>query len=612
MMIIHNTPLLRMRNIHVSYDSCQALKGVDFDLYWGEIHGLVGEHRAGKSTLVKLLSGAVRKDRGRIFFKGRDIHYFTPKSAINHKIGIIYQNTNVLPTLNAVENIFAGRDLINWWGALRYSTMVKKAEEIFSRMGIDIPLDVPLEFLPEDQQQMVELAKVLSINPEIIIFDEISSKLTPDEMEYIYELLFEFKRQGKSVIYISHNMDEIFEFADRVTILKNGYRRGTEEVRDLDKVKLIKLTYSFVLSREELESDNRELYLLKKYNENIIKNLPEGVIILNHEDLIYLINYAAIQILNLEDKGTNNQLIDTIFHNSSIAQGNEILAKIQAREEFSWDEIEYGNDKILRVHIFPFKDEDYKFLGMIIVIEDVSKERYFNDYLLRTEKIASVAELAAGVAHEINNPLGIIQNYVALLKRKSADEDSTEKLNKVESELHRIVEIIGSLLSFSKLKTFPMKPINLIPVIDEVVLLLSHKFKEKNIHLTWEKYDSDVPVFGDENRLKQVFINLLNNSIEAVMYDGTIEITLDLHRDAHYVEVSITDDGYGIPEDVLKRIFDPFFSTKVGKKNTGLGLSICQHIIESHQGLLTCSSNDNTTFNVRLPIFESERNSPLH
>ena len=598
----HPIPILQMRNIHVSYDACKALQGVDFDVFQGEIHGLVGEHRAGKSTLVKLLSGAVVKDKGEILFKGKRIDYFTPKSAMQQKIGMMYQSINVIPTLNAVENIFAGQTIINWFGGIRYKAMRQKAEKIFSAMQVDIPLDVPLEFLSQDKQQMVELAKVLSLDPEIIIFDEISSKLTPEEMEYVYRLLPEFKRQQKSVIYISHNMDEIFEVADRVTILKNGYRRGTEEVRDLDKIKLIKLTYSYVLSREELESDNRELYLLKKYNENIIKNLPEGVIILDTENRVYIINYAAIRILEIEDLDLSNQRIETVFTPQSLHEAEDILLRIREREEGAWDALEYRQEKILKLHIFPFKDEDYKFLGTILLIEDVSKERYFQEYFLRTEKIASVAELAAGVAHEINNPLGIIQNYVTLLKRKNHDDDNLEKLNKVENELRRIVEIIGSLLSFSKLKKLPLKRLNLATLLDEVVLLLSHKIKEKHLRLTWNHQEQEIWIFGDENKLKQVFINLIVNSIEAVMYDGEIELALLLSPDEKYVEVTVTDNGYGIPEDIVKQIFDPFFTTKVGKHNSGLGLSICQHIIESHQGIITCESREKTTFHVRLPL----------
>ncbi|GAK61069.1 sensory histidine kinase in two-component regulatory system with AtoC [Candidatus Vecturithrix granuli] len=601
-MMSQTTPILQMKNIHVSYEACKALKGVDFDLYQGEIHGLVGEHRAGKSTLVKLLSGVVRKEKGQILFKGRNVEYFTPKSSMQDKIGIIYQHLNVFPNLSAVENVFIGRDLTFFSGLLRSSKMTKKTEEIFARMGVAIQPHVPIEFLSEDQQQMVELAKVLSSEPEIMIFDEISSKLTPDEMEYIYQLLFEFKQQGKSVIYISHNMDEIFEFADRVTILKNGYRLGTEEIKDLDKIKLIKMTYSFVLSREELEQDNRELYLLKKYNEDIIKNLPEGVIILDPENMVYIMNYAAIQILELDHQAIHRQSISRIFKSEALAQANDILSAIETREEQSWDELEYGSEKIIQLHTFPFKDEDYKFLGTILIIQDISKERYLNEYLLRTEKIASIAELAAGVAHEVNNPLGIIQNYVSFLKEQPIGRENIVRLEKVEHELDRIVGIIESLLSFSKFKQMPMKRINLATVLDEVIILISHKLKEKQIRFLRATDDREIPIFGDENRLKQVFINLLMNSIEAVMYDGMIELTTRIHEESRSVEITVSDDGYGIPEEIMPHIFDPFFSTKVGKKNSGLGLSICHHIIEAHQGIITCASGETTMFHVRLPL----------
>ena len=141
------SPILQMKNIYVSYGSQQALNGVDFDLYQGEIHGLVGEHRAGKSTLVKLLSGAVAKDRGSIIFKGEQIESFTPKSAIEHKIGIMYQDLNVLPTLNAVQNIFAGRDMATWYGSVKYPEMVASAQKIFADMHVDIPLEAPLKHL---------------------------------------------------------------------------------------------------------------------------------------------------------------------------------------------------------------------------------------------------------------------------------------------------------------------------------------------------------------------------------------------------------------------------------------------------------------------------------
>ena len=200
----HEPPLLHLKNIHLSYGDYKALKGVDFDLYAGEIHGLVGEHRAGKSTLVKILSGALSKDQGQILFRGREITHFSPKTAASCKIGMMYQDQcNIIPTMDAVGNIFVGRDLRSWWIGLNERKMEEKARQIFARIGVDITLDVPLKHLSQGDQLMVELAKVLSIDPEILIFDEIATRLNPGEMDKIHRLLFEFKRQGKSIIYIS-------------------------------------------------------------------------------------------------------------------------------------------------------------------------------------------------------------------------------------------------------------------------------------------------------------------------------------------------------------------------------------------------------------------------
>ncbi|HTP58293.1 MAG TPA: ATP-binding protein, partial [Spirochaetia bacterium] len=592
-----------MRDIHVSYDSVQALRGVDFDLATGEIHGLLGEHRAGKSTLVKLLSGAVTKEWGTIRFRGQDVQSFTPKSAMESRIAIVYQNMNVIPSISAVENIFTGQRITTRLGFLDRKSMESAAVRLFQELRVNVNPHARLEDLTEAEQLMVEIAKALSIDPELLIFDEISSKLTPREMETIYRLLFEFKGRGKSVIYISHNMDEIFQLADRVTILKNGMRQGTEEIQDVDKLKLIKMTYSFVLSRRELEQDNRELFLLKKYNENIIRNLPIGVIILDQERRIATVNFAAVKILALKDEVLLDRPVDALLEGCGMEKRPEIQEKIDAKEEHAWEELHCGEKGLIRLKMFPFKDDEYKHLGTILVIEDISRDRYFQDYLLRSEKIASIAELATGVAHEISNPLSVVLNYVDLLKRRHTADADSERLAKIERELNRIGQIIGSLLSFSKVRKIPMEPLSVSRIISDVALLVDHKIKEKSITLRLPVVGDDLMVYGEENSLKQVFVNLLINSAEAVLERGNVEIAVKrLERD-DCVEVSIIDDGCGIAPEIMEKIFDPFFSTKAGKKNTGLGLSICQHIVESHDGVITCSSEESTVMSVRLPLF---------
>jgi two-component system NtrC family sensor kinase len=209
---------------------------------------------------------------------------------------------------------------------------------------------------------------------------------------------------------------------------------------------------------------------------------------------------------------------------------------------------------------------------------------------------------AAGVAHEINNPLGIIQNYVQLIDLQIQDREIRETLAQIQVELKRIVEIVGSLLSFSRVKQNPFKPLPLNDLLDEVLLLMSHKLKDKNIFVDRHYPDTPVVIMGYENKLKQLFMNLVTNSIDAVLTGGKIDITIEESRE--HVEVTVRDNGYGIPEKIQPEVFKPFFGTKMTKTNTGLGLSICQHIVESHKGIITFESHPGewTRFIVRLPL----------
>jgi two-component system sensor histidine kinase AtoS len=601
---VTNRHLLRMRGIHVDYNGVPALKGVDFDLYEGEIHALVGEHRAGKSSLVKLMSGAVQKSQGEIIYRGVEVKSFSPDSAIQAGVGMVYQNLNVIPNLNAIENIFAGRLIQRRLFGLDHHRMVLIGKELFRRMNIEINLELPLYRLSQGQQLMVEFARMLFLNPRLMILDELSNKLTPEEMGTIYDIIFDFRRQGKSIIYITHDMEETLKIADRVTILKDGYRRGTERVADLDRFRLYELTYSFALGKKEIEANRMQFYLLKRYSESFIRHLPIGIVILDADDVVQMANFAGIEIMQLGPEQLNTHSLEALLAVMHFPISREILDRVAAREEFVWEEVHIDDDKQVRVDVFPLRDEESSFVGTALLVHDVSIDRYMKDYIIRAEKMATVAEVAAGVAHEINNPLFIIRNYVELLKTNKLDPDGREKLRKIEKELLRIVEITGSLLSFSKVKELPGSRTNLVEVLEEAILLLQHNLSKKNIRLDKEVFVQRVEIVGEENRLKQLFLNLLLNSIDAVLDGGIVRVSLVVYAEDRFVEVTVADNGYGIPADIQSKIFNPFFSTKMNKKNAGLGLSICQRIAEAHDGIITFASTPGnfTEFKVKLPL----------
>ncbi len=603
--------ILSMHNIHASYGARRALRGVDFILRAGEIHALVGEHGAGKSTLVNLLCGTVRKETGEVWFRGERLDSLTSKEAAARGIAIIPQTLSVIANFNAAENIFAGRTRRNALGIVRKAEMLREVQSLADRLGLPLSVTTPLARLSRAEQQSVELMRIVSIDPQVAIFDEVSSRFTPEEMEAIYRILFEFKAAGKGIIYISHDMDEIFRFADRVTILRGGVRTATEQIKDLDQGKLIQLANSFVLSRQELERDNLQLFYLKKYNDSIIQSMPVGIVILDPDGRVYLINAVALEILGVEAEGIQRAAIASIIAHGSPSTAAELEEAMVGREKRSWDELAYGAGKFLRVSLFPFRDDNREFIGTIILIQDVTKDRSFKEYWLRTERIASTAQLAAGVAHEINNPLGIVANYVELLKARGLDEYASEKLAKMEREIKRIKGIVGSLLSFSQVRARASQRIDVVKIADEVLELLNHQLSRQGIAVRRSYRASEQLVLGDENWIKQLLFNLLINGMEAIDGEGTIEIEIWNDAEGGIGYLCVRDDGCGIPQDIIGRIFDPFFTTKLTTKNAGLGLTVCHDIVENHGGVITCESVRGwTSFTIRLPLCAPDPVSP--
>ncbi len=596
--------LLQMRNIHVTYNDIQALRGIDFDLYRGEVHALVGEHRAGKSSLAKVLSGAVRKKDGEIIFDGKGIANFTTRTSTLHGIGMVYQDLNIIPNLDAVKNIFAGQMIASRLGFIDYAKMMRSTLALFEKLNLCFDPGIPMYKLSLSQQYMVELARIWMMDPRLIIFDEVSNKLTPDEMAPIYRIIREKKQSGGSVIYITHNMDEVLHLADRVTILKDGYRRGTEVVKDLDKYRLFELTYSFAVNKKRLSEDAKRFLVIRRYIESVIQHLPIGVIILDLKARVQLVNFAALRILNLGHDSIIKMPLSKILDGINREILGEIKRKLDAGEEASWDNVSLAQKALVKISIVRFRDADSGFFGNTILIQDVSVEHYLKSYLARSEKMASVAEVAVGVAHEINNPLYIIKNTFELIEGEPVGPAVREKLTDIEKEVDRIVKIVNSLLSFSRIGELPKKRIRIAVLLEEVLLLLNHSLSQKNIRLEKKTDDYDAEIVGDENRLTQLFINLINNGIEAMLDEGNLEVMIHSEKKEGCVKVIISDNGYGIPGNIHDRVFQPFFSTKINKRNAGLGLSICQQIVKEHEGEISFKSipGEKTSFCVTFPL----------
>jgi len=229
-----------------------ALKSVNFDLMPGEVHALVGENGAGKSTLIKILSGAILKTSGEILIGGNWVEINNPKGAQSLGIAVIYQELMLAPALSAGENILLGRFPRRWKFFIDRKSMFRTARQLTSLLGLNVDLAVPLQLLTIAQQQMIEVAKALSLNARIIVMDEPSAVLTPHELNRLIQVIAELKQQGVSFIYISHRLEEIFRIADRVTVLRDGEVQGTRLISEVNRNQII----TMMVGREIQASKN--------------------------------------------------------------------------------------------------------------------------------------------------------------------------------------------------------------------------------------------------------------------------------------------------------------------------------------------------------------------
>lgn len=235
-------PALQMLGITKHYPGVKALDGVDITVMPFQVHALVGENGAGKSTLMKILAGAELMDSGQILLDGREVHLDTPQKAMAAGISIIYQEFNLVPYLSAAENIFLGREPRGRLpGFVDFHTLYANAEEIVKSLGVRLDVRTPVQELSVAQQQMVEIAKAISQNSRIIAMDEPSATLTDHELVHLFELIRRLKSQGVSVIYISHRLEEIFQIADQVTVLRDGHLVGSHPASQLDRESIIQM-----------------------------------------------------------------------------------------------------------------------------------------------------------------------------------------------------------------------------------------------------------------------------------------------------------------------------------------------------------------------------------
>ena len=233
--------ILKLEDVVKTFPGVKALDGVKLEVRKGEVHALCGENGAGKSTLMKIIAGAYSITSGKIYFEGKEVNFSSTKEAQDMGISMIYQEFNLIPYLTVAENLFLDRQPRNKFGFIDWKKLNEDSKKLLKRVGLNINPELKVRDISIAEAQMVEIAKCLSLNSKIIIMDEPTAALSDEEIECLFDIIKSLKKDGISIIYISHRMSEIFEIADRLTVFRDGKFIKTMKTAETNPSELVKL-----------------------------------------------------------------------------------------------------------------------------------------------------------------------------------------------------------------------------------------------------------------------------------------------------------------------------------------------------------------------------------
>jgi PAS domain S-box-containing protein len=363
-----------------------------------------------------------------------------------------------------------------------------------------------------------------------------------------------------------------------------------------------------------LEEKIGEFERLKEFNENIVESINVGILALDLDDHIESWNAQMEAMYALSRAEAIGQELSAVFPAEFIEalegfrneQGVHHLYKFPLTTRA-------GEQRAANIAIAPLLSRNFVSVGRIILVDDITERVSLETQLAQADKLSSIGLLAAGVAHEINTPLAVISSYAQMLaKQLKGDARLGSVLEKITQQSFRAAEIANGLLNFSRTSTTEFRDTNLNQVIRDTLSLLDHQFKTAQIVVNLELAEELPPIHGNSGKLQQVFLNLLLNAKEAMPGGGRLRVTTLFNRQDKYVAALVNDSGSGISPEHLKRIYDPFFTTKNvprggDRRGTGLGLSVSYGIIQEHAGKIHVESaiGAGTTFHLEFPLLRT-------
>lgn len=464
----------------------------------------------------------------------------------------------------------------------------------------------------------------------------VSMLLINERLKVIYanENFYRKTRKSREAVVNSH-IDEVFPYGfvrdmdldskiEKV-IGTGGIETGTVSYRistydyqilpvlgENGRRKAVLLVLDDVTGERLLEERIREI---ERHLTNVVESANDLIISTDARGRILTCNSAAERILGHGIDELETKSFASLFYKKDRKDIREKLRELKKERHIPRIELgmptKDGEEALISWEIGVMTDKGGKIVGLTGIGRDLTERKRLETQLVQTERMASLGRLSAGVAHEINNPLGIITTSAEnLLNVEKKDEFKLRNLKRIKAQVERAATIVNNLLNFSRPKELDIKPVKVTEVLEGTLPLVEHQLTLDNISVIRE-FEPELPMaMGDSSQLQQVFMNMIQNAHQAMSEGGKLFIKVKPVPDEPFVEVVFSDTGVGIPEKYLKNIFDPFFTTREDRGRTGLGLFVSYGIIERHNGSIWAENNpegEGASFFIRLPIYKEVR-----
>ncbi|MCF7942927.1 MAG: ATP-binding cassette domain-containing protein [Spirochaetia bacterium] len=605
--------IVSLENISLKNRFNNILDNVSLSMKTGEIHALIGEKGSGKSTLGRVICGIVKPDSGKVILaKVQPPKETGRKQTKKPHIVMIHQSRTANPKFTVWEHLLYTTPTSFTGILVPKGRLISLAEEIIGKYGLVLHVLDKIEQLKEPDYVILELIRLAEQNPDVLIIDEVISQLPYMHISIFSNILFQLKKAGTAVLFITHNFELLYDYADRVSIIRNGKTIYSGLTNSIDKINLIRLTYTENIRKQKSRTEEEEFYTFLRFNQAILENLPVNLLVLDVNNYIVMANKYFENSFEIEQEFYLHQPISSMLKWQSerlIAALKDSIESRKLKILFNVPIVTNGRQTINTLKILPIHD-GVSTVGQILVIEDVTDYFNFQKEIMFSDHMASIGLLAAGVGHEINNSLEIAFNYLRFIKQKATSAQLEDPMSELREELLIIKQIVSKLVDFSDAHVIKTERTDLNVLISGFINLIKNNKEYENIYFSLQLSEKPVLTDLNSNEFRELLTNIVKNSREEMPEGGEITISTQvLETDTGCIaRLVIKDTGPGIPAKDMESIFLPFYSTKKkNSKNIGLGLSLCYSIIDRIGGSIYIENTQpkGCRFIIELPVISS-------